>query len=43
MQALRKHALLNYLGQLRMLTSDRRHEKDSTVLMAELKADWCRV
>ena len=25
-----------------MLTSDRRHEKDTAVLMTELKADWCR-
>ena len=38
MRALRKHAV-NYLGQLWMLTSDRRHEKDTTVLMTELKAD----
>ena len=42
MRALRKHAL-NYLGQLWMLTSDRQHEKDTTVLMTELKTDWCRV
>ena len=42
MRALRKHAL-NYLGQLWMLTSDRRHAKDVAVLMTELKADWCRV
>ena len=42
MRALRKHAL-NYLVQLWMLTSDRWHEKDTTVLMTELKADWCRV
>ena len=34
----RKHAL-NYLGQLWMLSSDRRHEKDANVLMTELKAD----
>ena len=26
-----------------MLTSDRWHEKDTTVLMTELKTDWCRV
>ena len=31
MRALHKHAL-NYLGQLWMLTSDRWHEKDTTVL-----------
>ena len=42
MRALRKHAL-NYLDQLWMLTSDRRHEKDTTALMTELKAGWCRV
>ena len=42
MRAPRKHAL-NYLGQLWMLTSDRRHEKDPAVLMTELEADWCRV
>ena len=42
MRALRKHAL-NYLGQLWALTSDRRHEKDTTVLMTELKAGWRRV
>ena len=42
MRALRKHAL-NNLDQLWMLTSDRRHEKDTTVLTTELKADWCRV
>ena len=42
MRELRKHAL-NYLYQLWMLTSDRRHEKDTTVLMTEHKADWCRV
>ena len=42
MRAPRKHAL-NYLGQLWMLTNDRRHEKDPTVLMTELEADWCRV
>ena len=42
MRALRKHAL-NYLGQLWMLTSGRRHEKDTTSLMTELEADWCRV
>ena len=23
--------------------TDRRHEKETTVLMTELKADWCRV
>ena len=43
-RALRKHTLnLNYLDQLWMLTSDQRHEKDTTVQMTELKADWCRV
>jgi len=42
MRALRKHAL-NYLGQLWMLASDRRHAKDTTAQTAELKADWCRV
>ena len=42
MRALRKHAL-NYLGQLWMLASDRRHAKDVTAQMAEIKADWCRV
>ena len=42
MRALRKHAL-NYLDQLWMLTSDRRHEKDTTALLTELKADWCLV
>ena len=42
MRALRKHAL-NYLGQLWMLASDRRHAKDVTAQMAELKADWGRV
>ena len=26
-----------------MLTSDRRHEKETTSLITELKADWCRV
>ena len=39
MRALRKHAL-NYLDQLWMLASDRRHAKDATTQMAELKADW---
>ena len=34
MRALRKHAL-NYLDQLRMLTSDRQHEKDTTVVLAD--------
>ena len=34
---------LNYLDQLWMLASDRRHAKDDTVLMIELKTDWCRV
>ena len=34
---------LNYLDQLWMLASDRRHAKDDTALMTELKADWCRV
>ena len=38
MRALRKHAL-NYLDQLWMLASDRRHAKDVTAQMAELKAD----
>ena len=37
MRALRKHAL-NYLGQLWMLASDRRHAKNVTAQMAELKA-----
>ena len=41
MRALRKHAL-NYLGQLWMLASDRRHAKDVTAQMTELKADWRR-
>ena len=36
MRTLRKHAL-NYLGQLWMLASDRRHAKDAAVQMAELK------
>ena len=39
MRALRKHAL-NYLDQLWMLASDRRHAKDVTTQMADLKADW---
>ena len=38
LRALRKHAL-NYLDQLWMLTCDRRHEKDTTAQMTELKAD----
>ena len=43
MRALRKHAL-NYLDQRWMLASDRRrHAKDGTVLVTELKTDWCRV
>ena len=42
MRTLRKNAL-NYLGQLWMLASDRRHAKDVTAQMAELKADWGRV
>ena len=42
MRALRKHAL-NYLGQLWLLASDRRHAKDAIVRTAELKADWRRV
>ena len=42
MRAPHKHAL-NCLDQLWMLTFDRGHEKDSTALVAELKADWCRV
>ena len=25
-----------------MLTSDRRHANDGTVLLTELKTDWCR-
>ena len=41
MRALRKHAL-NYLGQLWMLASDRRHAKDIAAQMTELKADWRR-
>ena len=41
-RALRKHPL-NYLDQLWMLASDRRHAKDATAQMAEIKADWCRV
>ena len=42
MRALRKHAL-NYLDQLWVLASDRRHANDVTAQMAELKADWGRV
>ena len=42
MRALRKHAL-NYLDQLWMLASDRRHAKYVTTQMAEVKADWRRV
>ena len=42
MRALRKHAL-NYLNQLWMFASDRRHAKDVTTQTAELKADWRRV
>ena len=42
MRALRKHAF-SYLGKFWMLTSDRRHEKDTTVQMTELKADWCLI
>ena len=42
MRVLRKYAL-NYLDRLWMLTSDRRHAKDYTVLMIELKTGWCRV
>ena len=42
MRALRKH-VLNYFGQLWVLTSDRQHEKDTTLQMTELKADWCRI
>jgi len=42
MRALRKHAL-NYLDQMWMMASDRRHAKKATVQTAELKADWCRV
>ena len=42
MRSLRKHAL-NYSGQLWMLTSDRRHDKDTTTQVADLKADWQRV
>ena len=41
-RALREHAL-NYLDQLWMLASDRRHAKDVTAQMTELKADWRRV
>ena len=39
MRVLRKHAL-NYLDQLWMLASDRRHAKDVTAQVTELKADW---
>ena len=42
MRLLRKHAL-NYLGQLWMLASDRRHAKDVMAQTAELMADWRRV
>ena len=42
MRALRKHAL-NYLDQLWVLASDRRHTKDVTTQVSELKADWGRV
>ena len=42
MRALRKHAP-NYLDQWWMLASERRHAKDTTAQMAELKADWSRV
>ena len=42
MWALRKYAL-NYLDQLWVLASDRRHANDVTAQMAELKADWGRV
>ena len=42
LRALRKHAP-NYLGQLWVLASDRRHAKDATAQMAELKADWFHV
>ena len=42
MRALRKHALI-YLDQLWMLASDRRHAKDATAHVPELKADWGRV
>ena len=42
MRALRKHAS-NYLGQLRMLASDRQHAKEATAQLSELKADWGRV
>ena len=41
MRALRKHAL-DYLDQLWMLASDRRHAKDITAQVSELKADWGR-
>ena len=42
MRALLKHTP-NYLDQLWMLASDRRHANGATAQMAELKADWCRV
>ena len=42
MCALRKHTL-NYLGQLWMLASDRRHANDATTQKAEHKANWRRV
>ena len=42
MRALRKHAL-DYLDQLWMLASDRRHAKDATAQTFELKAGWRRV
>ena len=42
MRTLRKHAL-KYLGQLWMLASDRRHAKDATTHVSELKADWGRM
>ena len=41
MRALRKHAL-NHLDQLWMLASDRRHAKDATAQMTELKTNWRR-
>ena len=42
MRVLRKHAL-NYLDQLWMLASDRRHAKGVSAKVSELQADWRRV
>ena len=42
MRVLRKHAL-NYLDQLWMLASNRRHAKDVSAQVSELQADWRRV